>query len=134
MKLPDKPSELLTLALKDLEACKRDSNYSISMSVWHSFEPNDRQCYVCMAGAVMAQTMKVPLTKMIDPAYCAETRQLYAINEFRMGNIKEGLSFLDISKPFRCAGYFPVAEYCLNPEQFKQDIKGLITYLQTFDL
>lgn len=37
--LPDKPSELIRLAIKDLETCEASEKYAIFMGAWH--EPVD---------------------------------------------------------------------------------------------
>lgn len=65
IKLPDKPSEIMRLALADLRSCKSDDTYKINMGTWHTPLLNGR-CSVCLAGAVMAKTLKadpwMPLT------------------------------------------------------------------------
>jgi hypothetical protein len=53
--LPDKPSELLEVALRDLEACRNDPRYTIDLEKCH--EPIDGQCNVCLAGAVIAKSL-----------------------------------------------------------------------------
>jgi hypothetical protein len=53
--LPDKPSELIRLAVKDMQLCEADPRYKLDMRSWH--RPVEGACHVCMAGAVMAQTL-----------------------------------------------------------------------------
>lgn len=99
--LPDKPSELIRVALKDLEACEQDDRYVIDMSAWHS--PQGRLCHVCLAGAVMAQSLgvsphyeKVPSEfQRQDPD--TETK-LLALNRFREGLVVAGLRMLCIEQ------------------------------------
>lgn len=57
--LPAKPSDILSVALKDFRAIKRHSGYAIDMNQWHT--PNDVNdiCYVCLAGSVMANSLAV---------------------------------------------------------------------------
>lgn len=81
VKLPDKPSELLQLALNDLEAAEASGQYNIDMSYWHSPGPQGRPmrdfpghsgdnrdvyknslCTVCMAGSVLAMTLELEPT------------------------------------------------------------------------
>lgn len=54
---PDKPSELILLALKDLESVEKSKKYVVHMGHWHL--PDEGKCYVCFAGAVMAGTLKL---------------------------------------------------------------------------
>lgn len=62
--LPDKPSELIRLALKDLRKTERQFwKYKIDMDIWHSGKTSTlSRCSVCLAGAVMAQTLKTPIS------------------------------------------------------------------------
>jgi hypothetical protein len=58
--LPEKLSELLTTAINDLEACEAAEGYTIDMGVWHQWDGGHETCAVCLAGAVMAQTLEFP--------------------------------------------------------------------------
>ncbi len=83
--LPNTLQELIEVALADAEACKADPKYVLNMSVWHT--KIDDKCYVCFAGAVMAQTLKVPTRMIYYPAdfdYDTE-HKLEALNYVRMG-------------------------------------------------
>ena len=55
--LPDKLSDLFTVAVNDLEKIQKDNKYKINMPTWHSYNKRNEICYVCMAGAVMAKTL-----------------------------------------------------------------------------
>lgn len=62
--LPDFPSECLKIAIDDLRKCMgQPERFQIDMSTWHKpYWPRpDKEpiCHVCLAGAVMAQTMGV---------------------------------------------------------------------------
>lgn len=57
--LPHRLSGLLRLAVRDVRAIARDPLYVINMSEWHTPRGNDT-CSVCMAGAVLAHTKKLP--------------------------------------------------------------------------
>lgn len=63
--LPDKTSELLKLALKDLLSVESDKDYSVNMYLWHESVRGD-SCHVCLAGSVMARTLKVPKTQNVS--------------------------------------------------------------------
>ena len=54
-KLPEKLSDLLRLAVRDAQACEADPRYVLYMGEWH--RRAGAHCYVCMAGAIMAQTL-----------------------------------------------------------------------------
>lgn len=54
--LPDKPSELIRLAVADLERAEASPDYIIDMGCWHEPIPNGL-CAVCFAGAVIAGTL-----------------------------------------------------------------------------
>jgi len=54
--LPDKPSELLRLAVHDAKLCARSKKYVLDMEAWHDLDRDG--CHVCMAGAVIAKTLQ----------------------------------------------------------------------------
>ena len=56
--LPDKPSELLELALHDFKICMKSKDYKYSTKSWHI--PNGEICEICFGGAIMAQTLFLP--------------------------------------------------------------------------
>lgn len=57
--LPDKLSDCLELALADLAKVERHkSKYVVNMGRWH--EHDDGKCSVCLAGSLLAKTMKIP--------------------------------------------------------------------------
>jgi hypothetical protein len=86
-KLPDKPSELLMLAMTDLEIIEKNPKYIISMSNWH--DPFEAKCSVCHAGAVMANSLKVPINECVSPNTSDfsddNNIKLQAIDGFRRG-------------------------------------------------
>ena len=65
-KLPDKLSDLFTVALDDLERCIADPRYEINMRDWISLNTSTKKCEVCMAGAVMAKTLDITM-RNTDP-------------------------------------------------------------------
>lgn len=90
-KLPDKLSELLTLAINDCKVVAKDKRYHLNMHIWHQPLPGDKAhedtCEVCMAGAVMANTLSVPITRTQEPCdHDIKTQnKLLAINDMRTG-------------------------------------------------
>jgi hypothetical protein len=145
-KLPDKLSDGLILALQDLEKCEQDKNYVIEMSAWHRLinDPtvNDggTTCEVCLAGVVMAQTLKVPFSFDGSPNTCEgitrETRgKLWALDHARVGNINAANSLWTTGAEWGTvlASDFKrsITPYAVNPAQFKSDMAAVIADLQS---
>lgn len=132
MYLPDKPSELLEIALEDLEKCEKSPKYEIDMGVWHCPDV-DEKCYVCLAGAVMAPMCHDSL-HMTPSHFDPDTRnKLRAINSFRLGECADafysmGLSYSD-GKEFDRR----IHDYDINPIVFKADMFKLIEDLKSKD-
>ena len=84
-----KPSELIRLALKDLEACEKDPDYEINMNVWH--KPVGDQCMVCLAGAVMAQTFEMPKNRNSGIYQHEHATIFYGLDELRQGKVRLGV-------------------------------------------
>lgn len=59
---PKKSSELIRMAIYDLLWVSKNPQYKIDMKEWHT--PSDGVCKVCLAGAVMARTLRVLPTEM----------------------------------------------------------------------
>lgn len=132
--LPVVPSELIRMALNDLEACERDPEYVIAMDRWH--EPYDMigydktvgdVCAVCFAGAVMAKTCEVPVSESYDSSgrgmFSDENvRKFGALDAFRTGGVRLGLSLMgrpltpELEEAFHG---FSVPEYAQKPRLFK---------------
>ncbi len=93
-KLPDLPSELLALALNDLELVEAQSDtYRVFMGSWHEPSiPTGKKCSVCMAGAIMACSLRAdPEMRYLPRDFCQDTeRKLHAIDLFRMGYVTRG--------------------------------------------
>ena len=64
--LPDYPSELLQLALDDIEVIEKDEDYKIKTSVWHDYDKDEGVCCVCIAGAVLANTLKFNKNTLVE--------------------------------------------------------------------
>lgn len=88
-KLPNKLSDLLMLALTDLEQVENDPRYKVSMLHWH--EPNGK-CSVCLAGSVMARTLRAPLAEPLAPSdFGSNAQKLRALDDVRTGRIRFAL-------------------------------------------
>lgn len=86
-KLPDKLSDLLELALNDCQIVFTSGRYIENMEYWH--HPKGDRCAVCMAGAVMANTLRVPIEESVDPTHMESDtlERLLAINDMRTGEM-----------------------------------------------
>lgn len=105
--LPDKPSELILLALADLEKCELDDNYRVNMNVWHEYDyPTSMEheykptCQICLGGAIMAQTLEVSLEECVDPSSFKGDLdpKLRSLNAFREGRLHEALKILSLER------------------------------------
>lgn len=131
--LPDKPSDLILVALRDLELCELNDNYIIAMHLWHD---NFRgYCHVCFAGVVMSQTLKAPGVRNLLPYEFDDktSSKLEALDEFRKGDVLEGLK--TIGKPCpKKINYIHVTAYAESPEGFKQDMRLMAQQLKVYGL
>lgn len=127
--LPDKPSELIRVALKDLKSVEKSPFYKVDMLRWHKGLTLSRRCTVCLAGAVMARTLKMPILKDITP-YTHEfddglTNKLGALDSFRQGYIARALHRMGIGQPSELWPDFPVREYHDDKKGFHEDMQAL---------
>ena len=124
--LPDKPSELIRLAVKDLTICEQmPETYKINMGVWHDRMYGDNKCHVCLAGSVMAQTLGADPTREIYPSETDEQKKLRALSSFAFGEIEDGLSYLSLYGKIETPEMEEICSYSLDPEQFKADMLEL---------
>lgn len=77
-RLPDKPSELIRLAIKDLNLAKDDSLTRISMLSWYGKYP-DGTCVVCLAGAVIKFEFSNELEELFEEARRFENEDSFGI-------------------------------------------------------
>lgn len=95
--LPRRLSTLLRLAVHDAMACERDPRFRLQMSGWFvpsNYVNNRVVCNVCMAGAVMAQTLRVAMTDVLAPMSIeganrmSNAKALHEINSMRDGSLE----------------------------------------------
>jgi hypothetical protein len=133
-KLPDKPSELIRLALSDLAKCEQDNTrYIIDM---HTYYLRDgKYCVVCLAGSVMAQTLEgnfdyVPnLVKTTT-----DCQKLYALNAFRVGDVADGLTCMYEEQPEFVPLQYEVPRYEDDKEGFKSSLYHIAGLLEVAGL
>ncbi len=103
MELPAKLSDLLELAVRDVQKCEAEpARFKLHMGNWH--KPDNGACVVCMAGAIMAQTIGVPDQEersVFQGLPCVDDVEPYrhalaAVNELRMSKIISAAKELDM--------------------------------------
>lgn len=132
--LPNKPSALLSMAMKDLERVERDGRYVIDMQKWHMPRADGSLCSICMAGAV--------LTKHMDPKdICANpegifdlptTMKLMAIDFMRCGSVRDACHMLGHDVVIIANRQVP--QYDDNPEEFRLAMYAMLAELRSEDL
>ena len=128
--LPNKPSDLISVALSDLRKVESDEWYAVRMGVWH--EPQERACAVCFAGAVMAMTLHVPINTATNPDEFkwALRRKLRALDAFRRGELYEAYSALGILRPPGIPHAVPIPDYGRYSEAFHAAMHGMADMLE----
>ena len=131
--LPNKPSDLLRLALNDLSKIEKSNGYNVNMAAWHTpalAAPATKKCQVCLAGAAMAKSLKGDFDLDLTPtSYNDRTaNKLFAINLFRIGNV--GGAFQRMGRSYRRGRTFDriIADY-YNRKEFKKDLRKLVVDL-----
>lgn len=95
VKLPDKLSDLLELAIKDCMRVSRRKNHALEMGTWLRITDDGKSCSACMAGAVMLCELKETEQKLREERYVCPgdysddvERKLLAINYLRSGDLQ----------------------------------------------
>lgn len=135
-KLPNKPSTLIRVALRDLIAVERNTKtYEVSMGTWHAADKG--KCYVCLAGAVMAKSLKTPRTRDAWPfLFPDDTKEkLDALDGFRRGELFEALQgYFKTPFPNGLPMAVDIVDYHVNPRLFKKGMRDLAKLLQKHGL
>ena len=139
--LPDRPSELIDIALEDLEAVEKDPKYRVNMSAWHRPDPfsGDGMCVVCLAGAVMARrTAKgLPRDFSFKPSDYGPRNfvRLHALNDLRTGDVEDALGALGLEKPRGMRSWYSIPDYEVErPSKFKRAMRRLARRLEAAGL
>jgi len=147
--LPDKPSELILVALADLEKVEASACYRVDMGVYH--EPaqryegrslrisaediNDERCLVCFAGSVMAMTLDAPSDQKLWPVdFGDNSDKLEALDSFRCGDLENGFIELGIvtedkGMPNDLPTCLEICPYAIEPATFKADMRDMAQML-----
>ena len=139
--LPARPSALIRLALKDLEAVESSPLYKVDMRYWGQ-SPSDldnEPCTVGLAGAVMSVTLGTLRSVALLPSDFAKKfkLKLWAVNSFGRGQVSDGckemalVTGLDNQAPF---DRFDVTPYRDDSTQFKIDMSKMADGLEAAGL
>ena len=115
IKLPEKLSGLISLAVKDCHRAQKSKRYKLDMKSLHvPNRPEEGKCSVCMAGAVLAFTLKVPSDREI---HCWDdipdgSRKFRAIDFAREGSLMMALDELGTSEAYLDDGQRAVLSKC----------------------
>jgi len=100
--LPNKLSDCIDVALKDLDAAKK-LGFKVDMNRW--YRRHDKTCTVCLAGAVLAREFDLDAGEDAGPATLFLTdnlitnhdyQRLHALNLVREGYVEEALDRMEL--------------------------------------
>ena len=131
--LPDKLSDLILVALDDLEKVENDERYTVNMDWWHR---SGDTCLVCLAGSVMAKSLDVSPDRTRFPNDFDEKTEakLDALNWAHVGDVDYALHHLDVPQSSYTSFNRSVVDYSDDPEQFKADMREIAAVLKEQDL
>lgn len=145
--LPSTLSGLIEVALKDLSAVERmKSKYVVNMGTWHAYADDTYgKCSVCLAGSVMAKTLKCAPEQSLAPYDLGSpvNKKLQVINELREGNVLsafkllKGIENIDgftFEAVTGVEAYQEIIEYEDDPQDFKNQMRKLAKNLKKVGL
>lgn len=153
--LPNKPSALIEVALKDLTKVERNKKYVIHMNTsWHegigcvyevdAYGTNTgkvlkpaKKCAVCFAGAVIANTLETKFGENKTPnQFDSETAaKLNALDSFRQGEVAYALETFYQAESFSRRMDRNVVSYgTRNSAKFKKQMRQLAKDLKAFGM
>jgi hypothetical protein len=127
MDLPNKKSELLKLALRDLEVVEKDDKYTVDMHNYYCQKMDS--CYVCLAGAVMANTLdaeSIVIENRVHTYMYGESNKnkLRWLNDVREFCEDKHNNLIEVCGIDHC-------EYDDDPDNFKVSIRKVIEYYES---
>jgi hypothetical protein len=133
------PSQLIKVALKDLEVAERSDQTSINMSFWvlPRCSAAENRCTVCLAGAVMVGSLGASTSEHGTPEDYFNIfvrNRLYAIDQFRKGEVSSGLNLMDVPLPKGMPTYVFVPHYGFHTDAFKRAMADLVDLLESYNL
>jgi hypothetical protein len=133
--LPDKPSALIRVALEDLDKAIA-KGHTINMGWWVSPNGDGKTCEVCLAGAVMLDKFPALIewaTEEVCPTHIGEVqveRKLFALNEFRRGEIEDAFAYLGLELPPNLPARHRVPNYAFEPNAFRAAMHEMADMLE----
>lgn len=123
---PTTLSALLRMAMDDYYVIKETPGYVIDMRRWHKWK--DDICYVCLAGCVMANTLKLAREDGGEHLVCNSpwTKALDAVNSLRTGNLWMAAVHLRVDQ---LLPNYDVASYDRTPRLWEHHMEQLYTDL-----
>lgn len=143
-RLPDLPSQLIRVSLRDLRKVEKDEGYRVNMGDWHCGDEGLQPCEVCMAGAVMAKTLKVERSQNASP-YSFDSSvagKLLAIDFLRNGDVASAIDTLSVNhrqrhtrrRKMKDRGMRGVVDYHVDPARFRREMLRLARDLEAVGL
>lgn len=88
---PEKLSDLLRLAVRDCKKVEKMKTRKLAMADWHTYDDDERVCFVCMAGAVMDRTLRADHRSDVEPWAFDPVWQsrLFALDTMRQGMLPD---------------------------------------------
>lgn len=120
---PTKLSAAIEMALADLVLVEADPNYKINMCVFHDPCGGTGPCLVCLAGSVMAKTLKSRWDlRVLTKDFGCEWRKVFvALDWIRCGEVYQALQ--EMGQVRRDTAAYRVSpgwvDYLDQPEKFK---------------
>jgi hypothetical protein len=145
--LPDKPSELIRVALQDLELAEKSPNIRVNMFTFFAY--NLRQlpgeCVMCLAGSVMyfgSSELRGSLKESAgEMAYWPNrfdkdtADKLSFLSDFQFGLFSSSFCYLGLDWPESLPGSqkeFP--QYRYEPQRYKAELRRLADQLEELGL
>jgi len=131
VRLPSKPSALIRLALSDLRKVEKDKRYKVNMRFWH-LPISVRRCNVCLAGAVIAQTLEAFPQQSISPGLLPYSKRsrLRALDCFRQGHCGAAFTWLGLRKGDGKRFGRNICDYSRDSQSFHSDMSRLADDLE----
>mgnify|MGYP007059427276 CR=1 FL=1 len=127
-RLPDKPSELIRVALEDVKKVENTPGYKVDLREWNVVH-SDGKCHVCLGGSVLVERCGAKkgegLSKSLENGTIDSVvySKLTALDMFRLGDVEQGLSFLGITVD-GLPEYLLVTDY-IDRDGFFRDMENM---------
>lgn len=133
-RLPDTLSDLIDLAIKDARGLDREL-YTPDYGEWHTYSYLDESCSICLAGAVIAGSLRMSPRRNTHPDHFSHATGhcLLALEDVRMGNIGRAIARVrrgeKYTKEHEIDIQNRILHICGNSHQFFVSWKGFEDFL-----